>query len=43
MAYSDSDFGFDDPNLDHDIGNDDYNDDDEQEADKTRPFRPFAA
>ena len=31
MAYSGGDFGFDDPNLDHDIDNDDYDDDYNQE------------
>ena len=35
-------FGYDDPNLDHDLDHDD-DDDGEQEVDTTRPFQPTGA
>ena len=44
MAYSGGDFGYEDPFLDHDIDNDGYDDDyDQEEVDTTRPFQPGAA
>ena len=43
MAEGGGDFGFYDPELDHAIDNDSYDDDDEQEVDTTRPFQPGAA
>ena len=41
MAEGEGDFGYDDPDLDHNIDHDDN--DDEQEVDITRPFQPGAA
>ena len=44
MAEGGGDFGFYDPELDHAIDNEPYDDDDdEQEVDTTRPFQPGAA
>ena len=40
MAEGGGEFGFYDPELDHAIDNDPYDDDDEQEVDTTRPFQP---
>ena len=40
MADGFADFGYEDPNLDRDIDNNDY--DDEQEVDRTRHFQPGA-
>ena len=43
MAEGGGDFGYYDPDLDFNIDNEPYDDDDEQEVDTTRPFRPGAA
>ena len=44
MAEGGGEFGFYDPELDHAIDNEPYDDwDDEQEVDTTRPFQPGAA
>ena len=43
MAEGGDEFGYGSPELDHDIDNDAYDDDDEQEFDTTRPFQPGAA
>ena len=43
MATGGGDFGYDDPDLDFHVDNADYDDDDEQEVDTTRPFQPGAA
>ena len=44
MAEGGGDFGYYDPNLDHDLDNDrDDDDDSEQEVDTTRPFQPTGA
>ena len=41
MSEGGFDFGYDDPDLDHKLDNDD--DDSDQEVDTTRPFQPGAA
>ena len=43
MVTGGGDFGYDDPDLDFNIDNEPYDDDDEQEVDTTRPFQPGAA